>query len=131
MQNNSSAVLEAARTMATQSRGYSSENTHAEITLNFKNAFNGLAPYDWQIDICEALLLGLDCLSIAGTGSRKTMPFAMPLLVDKTQHKMVIVISPLNMLEHDQVSFSFHICLLILCLNVIYRLDGSGSLVSR
>jgi superfamily II DNA/RNA helicase len=51
----------------------------------------------------EALLLGLDCVTIAGTGSRKTMPFAMPLLVDRTKKKIVLVISSLNDLEDDQV----------------------------
>jgi ATP-dependent helicase YprA (DUF1998 family) len=39
---------------------------------------------------------------IAGTGAGKTMPFAMPL-VDDTKSKMVLVISPLNELEHEQV----------------------------
>jgi hypothetical protein len=38
------------------------------------------------------------------------MPFAMPLLVDKTKKKMVIVISPLNDLEEDQVSISTFYC---------------------
>jgi superfamily II DNA helicase RecQ len=57
----------------------------------------------WQVDICEAILLGLDCILIAPTGAGKTMPFIMPLLVDKTCRKMVIIISPLNELEYDQV----------------------------
>ncbi|KAH9957661.1 hypothetical protein BC827DRAFT_1094794, partial [Russula dissimulans] len=64
------------------SRGYSSEETCSEISLAFKNVFDGLELYGWQLDICEALLLGLDCIAIAGTGSGKTMPFIMPLLVD-------------------------------------------------
>jgi|ERR1700722_9666157 len=111
---NSRAVLETARA---RSGGYSSENTRAEITQKFKEAFHGRDPYDWQINLCEALLLGLDCIAIAGTGAGKTMPFAMPLLVDKTQRKMVIVISPLNALENDQVSFFrwffFHVVFLV------------------
>ncbi|KAH9953315.1 hypothetical protein BC827DRAFT_1085561, partial [Russula dissimulans] len=56
------------------SRGYSSEETCSEISLAFKNVFDGLELYGWQLDICEALLLGLDCIVIAGTGSGKTMP---------------------------------------------------------
>ncbi|KAH9952579.1 P-loop containing nucleoside triphosphate hydrolase protein, partial [Russula dissimulans] len=50
----------------------------------------------------EALLLGLDCIAIAGTGAGKTMPFIMPLLVDPTKKKIVIIILPLNALEHNQ-----------------------------
>ena len=60
-----------------------------------------------SINVTEAVLLGLDCFMIAGTGSRKTMPFAMPLLVDKTKKKMVRVIFPLNDMEDDQVSIIF------------------------
>ncbi|KAJ3744571.1 P-loop containing nucleoside triphosphate hydrolase protein [Lentinula raphanica] len=50
--------------------------------------------------LAEALLLGLDCSVIAGTGAGKTMPFVMPLLIEPT--KRVIIISPLNALEEDQ-----------------------------
>ena len=96
-----SSVLQAARN---HSREHSSERTREDLVYAFKKAFNGLQPYDWQLDVTEAILLGLDCVVIAGTGSGKTMPFAMPLLVDKTKKKMVIVISPLNDLEEDQVS---------------------------
>jgi hypothetical protein len=98
-----SGVLEAARDEATRSRQYSSERTRTELFSAFKTASNGLEPYNWQLDVTEALLLGLDCVAIAGTGSEKTMLFAMPLLVDKTNKKMVIVISPLNDQEEDQV----------------------------
>ncbi|KAI0692066.1 P-loop containing nucleoside triphosphate hydrolase protein, partial [Cerioporus squamosus] len=59
-------------------------------------------PYAWQVDVAEALWLGLDTAVIAGTGAGKTMPFVMPLLVDKTKKKKVIIISPLNELELDQ-----------------------------
>jgi ATP-dependent helicase YprA (DUF1998 family) len=102
-------VLQAARDAAAGSRQYSSERTREDLCTAFKKAFNGLEPYTWQLDVTEAILLGLDCVAIAGTGSGKTMPFAMPLLVDKTKKKMVIVISPLNDLEEDQASIlSFH-----------------------
>ena len=73
------------------------------IEKTFSDAFDGLAPFDWQTDVCEALMLGLDCVVIAGTGAGKTMPFCMPLLADQMKRKMVIAISPLNALEHDQV----------------------------
>ena len=92
------------QTARDRSREHSSERTREDLVNAFKKAFNGLQPYDWQLDVTEAILLGLDCVVIAGTGSGKTMPFAMPLLVDKTKKKMVIVISPLNDLEEDQAS---------------------------
>jgi bloom syndrome protein len=38
---------------------------------------------------------------IAGTSAGKMMPFMMPLLLDK--HKKVIIISPLKVLQADQV----------------------------
>jgi superfamily II DNA helicase RecQ len=57
--------------------------------------------YEWQIDVSEALLLGLDCSVIAGTGAGKTMPFVMPLFIES--EKIMIVISLLNVLEEDQV----------------------------
>ena len=97
-------ILGNARSAAFASRKYSSEATWNKIVTSFKNACNGLVPYDWQTDVCEALLLGLDCVVIAGTGAGKTMPFAMPLLVDKTGRKIVVIISPLNELENEQVN---------------------------
>jgi ATP-dependent helicase YprA (DUF1998 family) len=96
-------VLQAARDAAANSRQYSSAGMREDLIMSFKEAFNGLEPFTWQLDITEALLLGLDCVAVAGTGSGKTMPFAMPLLVDRTKKKMVLVISPLNDLEEDQV----------------------------
>jgi bloom syndrome protein len=47
--------------------------------------------------------LGLDLVVIAGTGAGKTMPFMMPLLLDK---KKVIIVSPLKVLQADQVRIS-------------------------
>ena len=99
-------VLEAARAEATRARKYSSEATRKVICESFKSTFNGKDPYDWQVDACEAGLLGIDCIVVAGTGAGKTMPFAMPLLVDKTMCKIVVVISPRNELEHYQVCVS-------------------------
>ncbi|KAI0686049.1 hypothetical protein BC835DRAFT_1238823, partial [Cytidiella melzeri] len=42
----------------------------------------GNTPYSWQLDISEAILLGLDPVLMAGTGAGKTLPFVLPLLVD-------------------------------------------------
>ena len=65
-------------------------------------------PYSWQLDVIEAILLGLDSVVIAGMGASKTMPFMMPLLqLDKK--KQVIIIFPLKVLQEDQVSNSSYI----------------------
>ena len=50
------------------------------------------------------LMLPKHSVVIAGTGSGKTMPFRMPLLLDEARDKIVLVISPLNELEFEQVS---------------------------
>ena len=98
-------ALQAAHDAAEASRQYSSAGTRNNIVTSFKSAFKDLEPYSWQLDVAEALLLGVDCITIAGTGSGKTMQFAMLLLVDRSKKKMVIVISPLNDLEEDQARF--------------------------
>ena len=97
-------ALARARESALKARNYNYPATRQSIESKFKAAFDGRAPYSWQIDVTEALLLGLDCVVIAGTGSGKTMPFGMPLLLDEAKDKMVVVISPLNELEAEQVS---------------------------
>ncbi|CAA7266074.1 unnamed protein product [Cyclocybe aegerita] len=53
-----------------------------------------------DLDITEAIILGLDSIVIAGTGASKMMPFMMPLLLD--DKKKVIVISPLKVLQSEQ-----------------------------
>ncbi|KAF8239110.1 hypothetical protein L208DRAFT_994930, partial [Tricholoma matsutake] len=57
-------------------------------------------PHDWQLDVAEALLLGIDSVVIAGTGSGKTILFMLPLL--SNPEKMVLIISPLKILQCDQ-----------------------------
>jgi len=47
-------------------------------------------------------LLGVDSLVIAGTGTGKTMPFMMPLMLDPK--KKALIISPLKILQADQAS---------------------------
>ncbi|KAH9970151.1 P-loop containing nucleoside triphosphate hydrolase protein [Russula compacta] len=83
-------ILRTAWAKATKSYKYDSEETRTTIISKFKHTFNDKPPYDWQIDTCEALLLKLDCIVIAGTGAGKTLLF------------MVIIISLLNALEYDQ-----------------------------
>jgi len=56
-------------------------------------------------------LLRLDSVVIVGTGAGKTMPFMMPLLLDRK--KKVLIISPLKILQADQVrnhKFSLTAC---------------------
>lgn len=64
-------------------------------------AWMGRKPYPWQLDCAEALILGIDCIILVGTGFGKTLPFMIPLLLHSD--KVTIVISPLNALEEDQV----------------------------
>jgi ATP-dependent helicase YprA (DUF1998 family) len=96
-----SEILQKARVDASKSRGYQTAPTRAKLRTEFIQRNDGMIPHDWQIDMAEALLLGLDCSLIAGTGAGKTMPFVMPLFVESD--KMIIIISPLNALEVDQV----------------------------
>ena len=102
-QKSSVDLLDAAWKTASETANYGSEATREAIVKKFEDVFDGKKPYDWQVDVTEALLLGLDCVAIAGTGAGKTMPFGMPLLMDESRSKMVIVISPLNDLEAEQV----------------------------
>jgi len=74
------------------------------MARKFQDVFDGRKPYDWQLDAAEALVLGLDCVVVAGTGAGKTIPFVLPLFVHDSKDKLVLVISPLNALETDQVS---------------------------
>jgi len=81
--------------------GRSSQKTRSELKRLFRERF-GKDLYGWQLDVmAEAIILGLDSVVIAGTGAGKTMPFMMPLLLDK--HKKVIIISPLKVLQADQI----------------------------
>ena len=59
--------------------------------------------YDWQVDLAEALTLGLDATVIAGTGSGKTLPWTIPLLLEQNHDRICLVISLLNELEVDHV----------------------------
>ena len=98
----STANLERARQQSAKKKKYSSSATRQKLRHELSSCTNGLEAYDWQLDVSEALLLGLDCTVIAGTGAGKTMPFVMPLFIQPK--KIVLIISPLNALEEDQVS---------------------------
>ncbi|TBU29390.1 P-loop containing nucleoside triphosphate hydrolase protein [Dichomitus squalens] len=96
------AILQAAREAAKASHGYDSDATRQSLEETFRQRMGGKLPHQWQVDVTEALLVGLDCTVIAGTGSGKTMPFVMPTFVEA--EKIYFVISPLNALEADQAA---------------------------
>ena len=96
-------LLDEARLAASNSEaGYNlnCQQTRSTITKLFQ-ARSGKTPYDWQLDVTEEILLGLDSIVIAGTGSGKTIPFMLPLLTHPD--KIIIIISPLKVLQRDQV----------------------------
>jgi ATP-dependent helicase YprA (DUF1998 family) len=103
----SAELLQKARDDAKKTRegGYCSASVRAKIRNEFAARNLGLVPHEWQVNIDEALELGIDCSLLAGTGAGKTMPFIMPLFTQPD--KIVIIISPLNALEEDQVRACF------------------------
>ena len=82
---------------------YDSQATQCALLGSITARCPTITPYDWQIDVAEALTLGLDDTVIASTGSGKTLPWAMPLLLEVNCSKMCLVISPLNELKADHV----------------------------
>ncbi|KAH9916715.1 P-loop containing nucleoside triphosphate hydrolase protein [Epithele typhae] len=92
-------LLRQARAAAKKKSKYNSADTRKKMYEECKRR-TGFEPKKEQLDIAESMLLGLDSTVMAGTGWGKTLPFALPLFV--RQRKIVIVISPLNVLEADQ-----------------------------
>ena len=78
--------------------------TREALTDAVKVAFNQNMPRDFQLDVAEALILGLNATVVAGTGSGKMLPWAMPLLLDENKEHACLVISPLKALQADHVS---------------------------
>ncbi|KAI0283766.1 P-loop containing nucleoside triphosphate hydrolase protein [Russula brevipes] len=95
-------LLQEARLSALEDRSYDSDATHNTMDQGLKQVFDGRSPYPWQLDVAEAIMLGLDCIVIAGTGAGKTIPFVLPFLGGHCLDKILIVTSPLNVLEFDQ-----------------------------
>ena len=59
-------LLDEARLAVSNSEaGYNCQQTCSTITKLFQ-ARSGKTPYDWQLDVTEAILLGLDSIVIAG-----------------------------------------------------------------
>ena len=82
-------------------RGYDSWRTRRTLSSSVTALCLTIMPYGWQIDLAEALTLGLDATVIAGTGSGKTLPWATQLLLEENCDKICLVISLLNELEAD------------------------------
>ncbi|KAG9101097.1 hypothetical protein FS749_010280 [Ceratobasidium sp. UAMH 11750] len=57
-------------------------------------------PFEWQVDMAEALCKKRDVMCLASTGSGKTLPIVMPCFVDPRVR--VWVVSPLNYVEQQQ-----------------------------
>jgi ATP-dependent helicase YprA (DUF1998 family) len=87
----------------TKKAGYDSQATRHKLSDSVTASCPTIKPYSWQIDVSEALALWLDATVIAGTGSGKTLPWAMPLLLEENRDRICLVISPLNELEADHV----------------------------
>ena len=86
---------------------YDADTTQELLTTTVKLAFKGNEPCKFQLDTVEALILGLNVMAIAGTGSGKTLPWVMPLLLEENKTKTVLVISPLKAPQADHVRFHF------------------------
>ncbi|KAI0359013.1 P-loop containing nucleoside triphosphate hydrolase protein [Trametes cingulata] len=68
----------------------------------FSRRANGQQPFAWQLDAAEAIVLGLDCVVVAGTGAGKTIPYILPLFLPEFRDKLMVIISPLKSLQQDQ-----------------------------
>jgi ATP-dependent helicase YprA (DUF1998 family) len=100
-------ILDRARLTAQETRGYSSGATRLQLSSECFTRC-GYYPTSWQIDAAESIHLNLDTVIIAGTGSGKTTPFVLPLMLDRTPGKTstLLLISPLKALQSDQVCYS-------------------------
>ncbi|THH29776.1 hypothetical protein EUX98_g4410 [Antrodiella citrinella] len=83
--------------------GYDSDKTRSRMSTEFFKRSKGKTAHPWQLDAAESLLLGLDTVVIAGTGSGKTTPFMLPLFLQETKGKILVVVEPLINLQRDQV----------------------------
>jgi len=57
--------LENAHKAAAKKKNYDTHKTRAALTDIFQERFRN-NPYDWQLDVAEAIILGLDSIVIAG-----------------------------------------------------------------
>ncbi|KXN91129.1 ATP-dependent DNA helicase Q-like 4A [Leucoagaricus sp. SymC.cos] len=91
--------LESTRRVSYTHTGYDSTLWRTQLITATK-ARLGFTPHDWQVNVAEALMLGLDVVVIAGTGCGKTAPFMMSVLLNPGAR--LLIISPLKALQEDQ-----------------------------
>ncbi|KAI0790865.1 P-loop containing nucleoside triphosphate hydrolase protein [Abortiporus biennis] len=73
-----------------------------KMSREFKSR-TGKQAREWQLDVAECLLLGIDSVMIAGTGAGKTVPYMLPHFVTEfTKNKVMFIVQPLKNLQHDQ-----------------------------
>jgi hypothetical protein len=91
------------------------------IRTRFKSVLKlSYTPDDWQVHLIRRILQGYDSIFSAGTGYGKSLIFEA-LAVLGGAKKLVIVISPLKALEHNQVfKLSFGV---ITTLNVYFQAE--------
>ncbi|KAG9096999.1 hypothetical protein FS749_007301 [Ceratobasidium sp. UAMH 11750] len=71
---------------------------HALISATYERT--SYIPYKYQVRTAAALWNAQDVLTIASTGSGKTLPFVMPCFLSK--EPIVWIVSPLNIIEEQQ-----------------------------
>jgi superfamily II DNA/RNA helicase len=111
-------VLERARQDAFKDFGYNTEATQRDLASQCEK-YCGYTPKEWQINISEALLLKINSVLIAGTGAGKTTPFVLPLMENferrSEQQSMLLLISPLKVLQTDQACSNLMHILIAYC----------------
>jgi ATP-dependent helicase YprA (DUF1998 family) len=103
-QKKSYTILHHTQEHASRIQNYNSTEIRKILTEACLERCRGHPPYPWQLDAAKAFHLGLDCIILAGTGCGKSLPFVMPTMLCKD--KILLVISPLNSLEEDQVRWN-------------------------
>jgi len=83
-------------------------------------------PDDWQVHLIRRILQGYDSVFCAGTGYGKSLVFEA-LAVLGGPRKLVLVISPLKALEHDQVNFLF----ILNNMSILMKIDRQNKLLKR
>jgi ATP-dependent helicase YprA (DUF1998 family) len=81
-----------------------SDGELGDILTKFTEMRTGLSPKDFQLQAAVAAWRNRDTLLIAGTGSGKTLSFVMACFLSRKI--VVVIISPLNILQEDQVSLN-------------------------
>ena len=86
--------LQVARKAAEESEGgYDSESMRTVVIEQFKTAFNGRAPYEWQVDVTEALLLERSTLLFHTHPLGIQMDFGIPWNSMESKHDFMTIFS--------------------------------------